>query len=216
MYCIEQLLTVMKMRVTAGYGDPCTWGPCTGHPNDPRTDIDAENAAFRNWAEDQYKDCPHELDLLKCAFSDFDRDLLPQDSVKEYADDKDGSDVVFYLFPHVSSPLKDLLIDWMDAVKENRVDAATTKIGDILFLKGQEQLVKAAEQSYRGAVSDLLEDVFFGDKEIVRKASVTLFHDVAREFAEDDLIRDASDLYDSLEARWNQRGRYEYGRPDYD
>lgn len=199
-----------------GYGDSATWGPCTGHPNDPRTDMDAENAAFRNWAEDQYKDCPYELDLLKCALGDFDRDLLPQDSVKEYADDKYGSDVVFYLFPHVSSPLKDQLIDWMDAVNENRVDAATTKIGDILFLKGQEQLVQAAEQSYRGAVSDLLEDVFFGDKEIAYKASAKLFSDVAREIAEGELINEASDLYDSLEARWNQRGRYEYGRPDYD
>ena len=204
------------MRVTAGYGDPCTWGPCTGHPNDPRTDVDAENAAFRSWAEDQYKDCPYEKALIECAFSDFDRDLLPQGCVKEYADDKDGSDVVFYLFPHVSSPLKDLLIDWMDAVNENRVDDATTKIGDILFLKGQEQLVQAAEQSYRGDVSDLLEDVFFGDKEIAYKASAKLFSDVAREIAEGELMNEAEDLYDSLEDRWNQRGRYEYGRPDYD
>lgn len=204
------------MRVTAGYGDPCTWGPCTGHPNDPRTDMDAENAAFRNWAEDQCRKNAHERSLLDCAFNDFDRALLPQEAVKEYADDKDGSDVVFYLFPHVNRQLKDLLIDWADAVKENRADAASYKIGDILFLKGQEQLVQAAEQSYRGAVSDLLEDVFFGDKEIAYKASVKLFHDVAREFAEDDLIREASDLYDSLEDRWNQRGRYEYGRPDYD
>ena len=22
-----------------GYGDPCTWGPVTSHPNDPRTDF---------------------------------------------------------------------------------------------------------------------------------------------------------------------------------
>lgn len=204
------------MRVTAGYGDPCTWGRCTGHPNDPRTDVDAENAAFRNWAEDQYKGCQYELALLKCALNDFDRALLPEKYVKEGMEEKDGGDVVFYLFPHVSSPLKDLLIDWADAVKENRADDATYKIGDILFLKGQEQLVQAAEQSYRGAVSDLLEDVFFGDKEIAYKASAKLFSDVAREFAEDDLIREASDLYDSLEALWNQRGRYEYGRPDYD
>ena len=104
--------TTMGTRfVTAGYGDSCTWG--MGHPNDPRTDIDAENAAFEGWATDQYKGCPYELALLKCALGDFDRDLLPQDSVKEYAADKDGSDVVFYLFPHVSSPLKDLLIGWM-------------------------------------------------------------------------------------------------------
>lgn len=204
------------MRVTAGYGDPCTWGPCTGHPNDPRTDVDAENAAFENWATDQYKDCPYELALLECAFNDYDKALLPEKYVNEGMEEKDGSDVVFYLFPHVSSPLKDQLIDWMDAVNENRVDAATTKIGDILFLKGQEQLVQAAEQSYRSAVSDLLEDVFCGDKEIAYKASEKLFRDVAREFAEDDLIREASDLYDSLEARWNQRGRYEYGRSDYD
>lgn len=199
-----------------GYGDSATWGPCTGHPNDPRTDIDAENAAFENWAEDQYKGCPYELALLKCALGDFDRDLLPQYSVKEYADDKDGSDVVFYLFPQVSSTLKDMLIDWMDAVKSEEIDYAKRKIEDILFVYGQERLVQAAEQSYRGAVSDMLEDVFYGDKEIAYKASVKLFHDVAREFAEDDLIREASDLYDSLEARWNQRGRYEYGRPDYD
>lgn len=216
MYCIEQLLTVMKMRVTAGYGDPCTWGPCTGHPNDPRTDVDAENAAFENWAEDQYKDCPYELALLKCALGDFDRDLLPQDSVKEYADDKDGSDVVFYLFPHVSSPLKDLLIDWADAVKSEEIGYAKRKIEDILFVYGQERLVQAAEQSYRGAVSDMLEDVFYGDKEIAYKASAKLFSDVAREIAEGELINEAEDLYDSLEDRWNQRGRYEYGRPDYD
>ena len=201
------------MRVTAGYGDPCTWGPCTGHQNDPRTDVDAENAAFESWAKDQCYGS--DIALLECALSDFDRDLLPQEDVKEYMDNKDGSDVVFYLFPHVSSPLKDLLIDWMDAVK-NQADDATNKIGDILFLKGQEQLVQAAEQSYRSAVSDLLEDVFFGDKEIARKASAKLFSDVAREFAEDDLIREASDLYDSLETRWNQRGRREYGKPDYD
>ena len=204
------------MRVTAGYGDPCTWGPCMGHPNDPRTDVDAENEAFECWAAEQCRKNPHERALLECAFSDFDRALLPQETVKEYEDEKDGSDVVFYLFPHVSSPLKDQLIGWMDAVKEKRADEAANKILDILFLKGQEQLVQAAEQSYRGAVSDLLEDVFFGDKEIARKASAKLFRDVAREFAEDDLIREASDLYDSLEDRWNQRGRFEYGRPDYD
>ena len=27
----------MGKQVTAGYGDPCTWGPYLGHPNDPRT-----------------------------------------------------------------------------------------------------------------------------------------------------------------------------------
>jgi hypothetical protein len=27
----------MGTQVTAGPGDPCTWGPCTGHPNNPRT-----------------------------------------------------------------------------------------------------------------------------------------------------------------------------------
>lgn len=203
------------MRVTAGYGDPCTWGRCTGHPNDPRTDVDAENEAFRNWAEDQYKDCPYELAILKCALGDFDRDLLPQDGVKEYADDKDGSDVVFYLFPHVSSPLKDLLIDWMDAVNEESVDAKY-KIQDILFVYGQERLVQAAEQSYRAAVSKLLELVFDRDYFEANKAAEKIFADVAREIAEGELINEASDLYDSLEARWNQRGRYEYGRPDYD
>jgi hypothetical protein len=26
------------MRVNAGFGDPDTWGPCLGHPNDPRYD----------------------------------------------------------------------------------------------------------------------------------------------------------------------------------
>jgi hypothetical protein len=25
-------------RITAGPGDEATWGPCTGHPNDPRTE----------------------------------------------------------------------------------------------------------------------------------------------------------------------------------
>ena len=144
------------MRVTAGYGDSCTWGPCTGHPNDPRTDIDAENAAFESWAEEQYKGCPYELALLECAFNDFDRALLPQDSVKEYADDKDGSDVVCYLFPHVSSPLKDLLVSWLDALKEKRADDAANKILDILFFNCQAQLVQAVVQSYRRAVSDLL------------------------------------------------------------
>ena len=202
------------MRVTAGYGDPCTWGPCIGHPNDPRTDVDAENAAFESWAKDQCYGS--DIALLDCALNDFDRDLLPQEDVKEYMDNKDGSDVVFYLFPHVSSPLKDLLIDWMDAVKEKRADEANVKIGDLLFLKGKEQLVQAAEQSYRGAVSDLLEDVFYGDKEIAYKASVKLFHDVSREFAEDDLIQEAAELYDKLDDKWRFRGRREYGRPDYD
>ncbi len=23
-----------------GYGDPCTWGPCTGDPDDPRTELE--------------------------------------------------------------------------------------------------------------------------------------------------------------------------------
>lgn len=198
-----------------GYGDSATWGPCTGHQNDPRTDVDAENEAFENWATDQYKDCPYEKALIECAFSDFDRDLLPQDSVKEYADDKQGNDVVFYLFPHVSSPLKDLLIDWMDAVNEESVDAKY-KIQDILFVYGQERLVQAAEQSYRAAVSKLLELVFDRDYFEANKAAEKIFADVAREIAEGELINEASDLYDSLEARWNQRGRYEYGRPDYD
>lgn len=203
------------MRVMVGYGDPCTWGPCTGHPNDPRTDIDAENAAFENWATDQYKGCQYELDLLKCAFSDFDRDLLPKDSVKEYADDKYGNDVVCYLFPHVNSPLKDLLVSWLDAVKSEEIDYAKRKIEDILFVYGQERLVQAAEQSYRPAVSKLLELVFYRDEE-ANKAAEKLFSYVAREIAEGELINEASDLYDKLEDRWNQRGRYEYGRPDYD
>ena len=202
------------MRIQAGYGDPCTWGPCTGHPNDPRTDIDAENAAFESWAKDRCYGS--EIALLECALSDFDRDLLPQEDVKEYMDNKDGSDVVFYLFPHVSSPLKDLLVSWLDAVKSEEIDYAKRKIEDILFVYGQERLVQATEQSYRGAVSDMLEDVFYGDKEIAYKASAKLFSDVAREIAEGELINEASDLYDSLEDRWNQRGRYEYGRPDYD
>lgn len=207
------------MRVTAGYGDSCTWGRCTGHPNDPRTDVDAENAAFRNWAEDQYKDCPYELALLKCALNDFNRALLPEKYVNEGMEEKDGRDVVFYLFPHVSSPLKSMLIDWMDAVKEKRTDYANNQLKDILFLKGQEQLVQAAEQSYRPAVNTILELLFYGDNVSEESASIAsekLFSDVAREFAEDELIREASDLYDSLETRWNQRGRYEYGRPDYD
>ena len=203
------------MRIQAGYGDPCTWGPCTGHPNDPRTDVDAENAAFRNWAEDQCRKNAHERSLLDCAFNDFDRALLPQEVVKEYADDKYGNDVVCYLFPHVSSPLKDLVVAGLDAVKSEEIDYAKRKIEDILFIYGQERLVQAAEQTYRPAVSKLLELVFCRDEE-ANKAAETLFADVAREFAEDDLIREASDLYDSLEARWNQRGRYEYGRPDYD
>lgn len=203
------------MRVTAGYGDPETWGPCTGHPNDPRTDVDAENSAFRNWAEDQCKKNAHERSLLDCAFNDFDRALLPQEAVKEYADDKYGNDVVCYLFPHVSSPLKDLLVSWLDAVKSEEIDYAKRKIEDILFVYGQERLVQAAEQSYRPAVSKLLELVFYRDEE-ANKAAEKLFSDVAREIAEGELINEAEDLYDSLEDRWNQRGRYEYGRPDYD
>lgn len=202
------------MRVTAGYGDSCTWGPCTGHQNDPRTDIDAENAAFESWAKDQCYGS--DIALLECALSDFDRDLLPQEDVKEYMDNKDGNDVVFYLFPHVSSPMKGLLIDWMDAVKSEEIDYAKRKIEDILFVYGQERLVQAAEQSYRGAVSDMLEDVFYGDKEIAYKASVKLFRDVSREFAEDDLIQEAAELYDKLDRRWMLQGQYEYGRPDYD
>ena len=204
------------MRVTAGYGDSCTWGKCTGHPNDPRTDVDAEIAAFRNWADDECKKNKHERSLLDCAFNDFDRALLPQEVVSEYADDKDGSDVVFYLFPHVSSQLKDLLVSWLDAVKSEEIDYAKRKIEDILFVYGQEQLVKAAEQSHRGAISDMLEELFYGDKEAAYGKSAKLFRDVSREIAEGELINEAEDLYLDLEKRWNQRGRYEYGRPDYD
>jgi len=207
------------MRVTVGPGDSCTWGPCMGHSNDPRTDVDAENAAFENWATDQYKDYPYELALLKCALNDFDRDLLPQEGVKEYMEDKDGSDVVFYLFPHVNSPLKDMLIDWMDAVKEKRVDEAKNKIRDILFLKGQEQLVQAAEQSYRSSVNTILELLFYGDDVSADSANIAaekLFADVAREFAEGDLRNEAADLYDKLDTQWRLRGRFEYGRRDYD
>lgn len=40
------------MRVTAGYGDPETWGPCTGHPNDPRTDTEAIIKARKTAEED--------------------------------------------------------------------------------------------------------------------------------------------------------------------
>lgn len=29
------------MRITAGPGDSATWAPCTGHPNDPRTNTEA-------------------------------------------------------------------------------------------------------------------------------------------------------------------------------
>ena len=202
------------MRVTAGYGDPCTWGPCTGHQNDPRTDVDAENAAFESWAKDQCYGS--DIALLECALSDFDRDLLPQEDVKEYMDNKDGNDVVFYMFPHVSSPMKDMLVSWLDAVKSEEIDYAKRKIEDILFVYGQEQLVKEAEQSHRGAVSDMLEELFYGDKEAAYGKSAKLFRDVSREIAEGELINEAEDLYDSLEDRWNQRGRYEYGRPDYD
>lgn len=207
------------MRITAGPGDPCTWGPCMGHPNDPRTDVDAENEVFENWATDQYKDCPYELALLECAFNDYDKALLPEKYVKDGMEEKDGNDVVFYMFPHVSGTIKNMLIGWMDAVKEKRVDEAKNKIRDILFVYGQERLVQAAEQSYRPAVNTILELLFYGDDVSEESASITalkLFSDVAREFAEDDLIREAADLYDSLETRWNQRGRREYGRPDYD
>lgn len=42
----------MGTQVTAGYGDPETWGPYLGHPNDPRTNteaiIKAEETAVAN------------------------------------------------------------------------------------------------------------------------------------------------------------------------
>lgn len=202
--------------VTAGPGDPRTWGPCTGHPNDPRTDVDAENEAFENWATDQYKDCPYELALLECAFNDYDKALLPEKYVKEGMEEKDGSDVVFFLFPYVVSPLKDLLASWAEAIDSEEIEYAQRKIEDILFVYGQEQLVKATEQSHRGAVSDMLEELFYGDKEAAYGKSAKLFRDVSREIAEGELINEAEDLYLDLEKRWNQRGRYEYGRPDYD
>lgn len=34
----------METPVTAGFGDPETWGPCTGHPNDPRYDSALDEA----------------------------------------------------------------------------------------------------------------------------------------------------------------------------
>lgn len=47
-----------------GYGDPCTWGPDTGHPNDPRTD--PENTETR-------------LENLACVFSQRIRSRIPED-----------------------------------------------------------------------------------------------------------------------------------------
>ena len=41
----------MGKQVTAGYGDPATWAPYTGHPNDPRTNTEAIIKAEETAAE---------------------------------------------------------------------------------------------------------------------------------------------------------------------
>ena len=205
------------MRVTAGYGDPCTWGPCMGHPNDPRTDVDAENAAFESWAEDQYKDCPYEKALIECAFSDFNPEWLPEKYVKESAEEKTAKEIVFFLFPSISSPLKEALEQWVSMIREEKFfTLANRAIKDILFEKGRESLVQCTEQSHRASFSKILEHVNEGEVTSVYNSAVDLFNIVAREIAKGEIVNEAEDLYDSLEDRWNQRGRYEYGRPDYD
>lgn len=50
------------MRSPPGYGDPITWGPCAGHPNDPRTDDESTDEAIASRtneiAEQIRKDVP--------------------------------------------------------------------------------------------------------------------------------------------------------------
>lgn len=41
---------------TPGYGDEATWGPCEGHPNDPRTDSGS-------WDDDEEEGEEEEEDL---------------------------------------------------------------------------------------------------------------------------------------------------------
>lgn len=194
------------MKVTAGYGDPVTWGPCMGHPNDPRFDAEAEEAAFMAFAERQCVE--DEMAMFEaCHFDDC--KLIPEKYIDQRISAMDGDDVVCFLFPHVSSPLKDMLIDWIDAVKEKSVDAKS-KIMDILFLKGQEQLVQAAEQSYQPAVSKLLELVFDRDYFEANKAAEKLFSDVAKEAATGALMNDAEELYDRIKDKWERGGREDF------
>lgn len=195
------------MRVTAGYGDPVTWGPCMGHPNDPRTDAEAEEAAFMAFAERQCVE--DEMAMFEACHFD-DRSLIPQKYIDQRVSCMDGSDVVCSLFPHVSSPLKDLLIDWMDAVKRKQTKYAANKLKDILFVNGQEKLVQITETSYRPVVYKMLEDLFYGDLDAANKAASRLFSDVAREAATGALMNDAQELYDRIEDKWIHGGREDF------
>ena len=52
--------TDMPAHMCPGPGDSETWGPCTGHPGDPRTEDATESPAFESkkdgMTEDRFKD----------------------------------------------------------------------------------------------------------------------------------------------------------------
>lgn len=52
------------MRITAGYGDPETWGAFTGHPNDPRYDEDAISPEERERRKEEDRLYQEDMDEL--------------------------------------------------------------------------------------------------------------------------------------------------------
>lgn len=195
------------MRVTAGYGDPVTWGPCMGHPNDPRFDAEAEEAAFMAFAERQCVE--DDMAMFEACYFD-DCSLIPDEYIAQRVSGMDGADVVFFLFPQVSSPLKDQFVDWMDAVKNKQTKYAANKLRDILFVNGQEKLVQITETSYRPVVYKMLEELFYGDLDAANQAASRLFSDVAKEAATGALMNDAQELYDRIKDKWSHGGREDF------
>ena len=67
---IQRALAPFAPSSLPGVGDEATWGACTGHPNDPRTDHDA--AADVEDGIEKEINCPEYLvELLCAADSDF-------------------------------------------------------------------------------------------------------------------------------------------------
>ena len=195
------------MRVTAGYGDSATWAPCTGHPNDPRTDFESEEEALMAFAERQ---CVEDEITLFEAYYFNDSNLIPEQYIDERLEEVDEKDAMFFLFPNASGILYEMLLDWMQALKNKNTKQAENKIMDILFAYGQEKIVQFTEETYRHDMSKMLENFFYFDKEKARKAAYKLFPDAAKEAAIVDIFCDAQELHDRIMDKWTHGGREDF------
>lgn len=85
------------MRNCPGYGDEATWGPCMGHPNDPRTD----------YSDDYEKDVEDCIDHIRAALKADDADTAVEvgETLLRYADERD---IAVFLVGLMQSPDKGL------------------------------------------------------------------------------------------------------------